>query len=332
MTTNDSGKWLLLIHQLPPQPNALRVKIWRRLQQVGAVAIKQSVYVMPLSEQSKEDLVWILKEIVEGGGDGSISEVRFLEGLDDEQIRDLFQAARKSDYEKILREANQLLTGWSSIQSDPQDLSLKGPARVSKLQRRLEEVAAIDFFPTPEQETVKILLTDLAARGSHARSDAPAEKEAVDNLKGKTWVTRGNLFVDRIACGWLIQRFIDKEAVFKFVRGHQGPKSGEIRFDMFEGEFTHEGNQCTLEVMVRRLGLKDRALAAVAEIVHDIDLKDQKFGRSETDGFLALLTGLIASYPDDNLRLEEGARLFENLYAYFQGLRGEHSAPGKPRI
>ncbi len=86
MTTIDPKKWLLLIHQIPPKPNALRVKIWRRLQQVGAVAIKQSVYAMPFSEQSREDLSWTLKEIIEGGGDGSISEVRFMEGLTDEQV------------------------------------------------------------------------------------------------------------------------------------------------------------------------------------------------------------------------------------------------------
>ncbi len=324
MNPNDSEKWLLFIHQLPPKPNALRVKIWRRLQQVGAVAIKPSVYALPISEQSREDLSWILKEIVEGGGDGSISEVRFLEGLDDEQVINLFQAARKSDYEKILQEANQLLKTWSSGQIDPQDPAMKGPAQMSKLQRRLDEVTAIDFFPTPERETVRILLKDLAAQGSGALSDAPAEEETVNKLKGKTWVTRGNIFVDRIACGWLIRRFIDNEAVFKFVRGTPGLKPGELRFDMFQGEFTHEGDRCTFEVMIRRLQLRDRALVPLAEIVHDIDLKEKKYGRSETDGFGALLTGLVASHPDDDQRLEEGCRLFDNLYAYFQRRKGEN--------
>lgn len=323
MSTDDSEKWLLFIHQLPPKPNALRVKIWRRLQQVGAVAIKPSVYALPISEQSREDLSWILKEIVEGGGDGSISEVRFLEGLDDEQVINLFQAVRKSDYEKILLEANQLLKTWSSGQIDPQDPAMKGPAQMSKLQRRLDEVTAIDFFPTPERETVRILLKDLAAQGSGALSDAPAEKETVNNLKGKTWVTRGNIFVDRIACGWLIRRFIDNEAVFKFVRGTPGLKPGELRFDMFQGEFTHEGDRCTFEVMIGRLQLRDWALVPLAEIVHDIDLKEKKYGRDETSGFCALLTGLVASHPDDEQRLEQGIRLFEDLFAYFQRRQGK---------
>ena len=146
MTPHRSINWLLLIHQIPPKPNALRVKIWRRLQQVGAVAIKQSVYVMPFSEQSQEDLSWTLKEIVAGGGDGSIGDVRFVEGLTDEQIIALFQTARKSDYQKIIQDANTLLTDWSAGEIDPQDPAVRGAAQVSKLQRRFDEVAAIDFF------------------------------------------------------------------------------------------------------------------------------------------------------------------------------------------
>lgn len=324
MATNKNRKWLLLIHQLPPQPNALRVKIWRRLHQVGAVAIKQSVYVLPLSEHSREDFNWLLKEILEGGGEGSISEVRFLEGLTDEQVIDLFHTARKSDYEKIIQQAEPLLSEWTHGQTEPQDPRIKSAAQVSKLQRRLEEVAAIDFFQTPERETAEILLKDLATREPGGSSAAPAKKEGFDTLNGKTWVTRKNLFVDRLACGWLIRRFIDREAVFKFIPGPRyGPTPGELRFDLFEAEFTHEGDRCTFESMIRRLGLHARALASVAEIVHDIDLKDQKYGRGETDGFRALLTGMVATIPDDNQRLEEGCQLFENLYAYFQGLTGK---------
>ena len=330
MTTNDHEKWLLLIHQIPPQPNALRVKIWRRLHQVGAVAIKQSVYVLPLSEQAREDLNWVLKEIGAGGGEGSISEVRFLEGLNDGQVRDLFQTARRADYEKIIQESNQLLREWSSGEGHTPSLDLKSMAQVSKLRHRLEEVAAVDFFHTPERETAESLLNDLAAQAAGATSTAPGEREGNGNLKGKTWVTRRNLFVDRMACGWLIRRFIDNQATFRFVpESRYSPRSEEIPFDLFEGEFTHEGDRCTFEVMLRRLGLRDRALDLVAEIVHDIDLKDRKYGRPETDGIRALLSGLAASRPDDNDRLEEGFRFFENLYAFFQRHQGPPT-PGKP--
>lgn len=323
MMPNDPRRWLLLIHQIPPKPNALRVRIWRRLQQVGAVGIKQSVYAMPVSEQCREDLSWILKEIVEGGGDGSISEVRFLEGLTDEQVITLFQSARKSAYEKIILEANQMLAEWSSGHGNSVNPEIKGSSQVSRLQRRLDEITPLDFFQAPERGTAEMLLRKLAARASGETSPATASPAGLGNLKGRTWVTRGNLFVDRIACGWLIRRFVDSEAPFKFVRGPQYLHTpGELRFDMFEGEFTHKGDLCTFEVMLQQLQIRDRALDPMAEVVHDIDLKDDKYHRSETDGFSALLTGVVASHPGDDQRMREGIRLFENLYAYFQRRKG----------
>ncbi len=314
-----SGKWLLLVHQIPPKPDSFRMKIWRRLQQVGAVAIKQSVYAMPFSDQSREDLSWILREIIEGGGDGSIIEARFVEGLTDKQVISLFQNARKADYEKLIQDAGLLLSKWSAKHDNPEEPMVKGPAQPARLQRRLDEIAAIDFFKAPERGTAEILVKDLTVRLSDEPSLEAVIKERIDHMKGKIWVTRENLFVDRMACGWLIRRFVDSEAAFKFVSGaHYTPEKGEVRFDMFDGEFTHEGDRCTFEVMIQRFQLQDKALVTLAEVVHDIDLKDGKFGRAETDGLNALLTGLTASRSDDNQRMAEGAQLFENLYAYFQ--------------
>ncbi len=319
MAPEDPEKWLVLIHQLPPKPDALRVKIWRRLQQIGAVAIKQSVYVMPYSEPSREDLSWTLKQIIDGGGEGSISEVRFVEGLNDQQIISLFQNARKSDYEKMIQEANHLLAVWSSGNIEPKHPAAKANAQVEKLQRQFESITAIDFFETPERGTANLLIKDLAARSSGDETGAVASTEAMDELKAKVWVTRKNVFVDRIACGWLIRRFVDQGATFKYVDSDthtRGP--GEIRFDMYEGEYTHEGNRCTFEVMVRRLGIQDQGLNALAEVIHDIDLKDNRYDRSETNGLSALLTGLAASEPDDEKRMARGAQLMENLYAFYQ--------------
>jgi hypothetical protein len=325
MTSVDSRKWLLLIHQIPPKPNALRVKIWRRLQQVGAVAIKPSVYVMPLSEQSREDLSWTLKQIVEGGGDGSISEARFVEGLSDEQILTLFHNARKSDYEKLMHDANALLAEWSSGGNDPQDPAAKGPAQLARLQRRLDDIAAIDFFQTLEHAAAELQLNELRnLLAGQPFTGTTTVSKGIGDLRGKTWVTRSNLFVDRIACGWLIRRFVDPAAVFKFVsEPRYFPKPNEIRFDMFDGEYTHEGDRCTFEVMIQRLQIQDHALEPLAEVVHDIDLKDGKFGRSETDGFNALLIGLVATHQDDDQRMTEGFRLFDNLYTYHQRQKRE---------
>jgi len=320
MTQINPKKWLLLIHQIPPKPNALRVKIWRRLQQVGAISIKQSVYAMPLTEQSREDLSWILKEIINNGGDGSISEVQFKEGLNSEQVVSLFQTARDVDYGKIIEDASLLLTSWSSGENDPHDPAVKGPAKLSRLQHRLNTITAIDFFQAPAREAANILLDKLKAHlSSHSSEQTVAHKDNLNTLKGKTWVTRKNPFIDRIACGWLIQRFIDKGAVFKFVdTASYTPAAHEIRFDMFEGEYTHEGDLCTFEVMIQRFKLKNPAITSLAEVVHDIDLKDNKYDHTETNGFNALVTGLNDTQPNDNQRLTEGFRLFDNLYAYFQ--------------
>src|SRR5258708_39442479 len=108
----DSGgseaRWLLLIHQLPPKPNYFRVKVWRRLQRLGAVAIKNSVYVLPRSDQTYEDFEWVLREIVKDGGDASICEARFVEGLSDGQVEALFHAAREADYAQLAEKLRRL--------------------------------------------------------------------------------------------------------------------------------------------------------------------------------------------------------------------------------
>ena len=313
----NSGKWLLLVHQIPPKPNTFRVKIWRRLQKIGAVAIKPSVYAMPLSEHSLEDLSWTLKEIITGDGDGSIFEASFVEGLNDEQIISLFQNARKADYEKIIQEANSLLADWSSVQGD-QALPVKRSVQLTRLKARLDETIAIDFFQASERGTADILFKELEKTIKGSRPVKIDNKGEAENFKGRTWVTRKNIFVDRISCGWLIKRFVDENTGFKFVsQSRYASKNGELRFDMFDGEFTHEGDKCTFEVMIERLNFHDRALNLMAEVIHDIDLKDTKFGRTETDGVRAILTGLVVAQPDDHLRMKEGFALFENLYAYF---------------
>src|SRR5881296_500803 len=109
-TDPAEGRWLLLIHQIPPKPNYLRVKIGRRLQRLGAVAIKNSVYVLPRSDPSFEDFQWVVREIRAGGGDASVCEARFVEGLSDDEIEALFHAAREADYREVTEEARALRT------------------------------------------------------------------------------------------------------------------------------------------------------------------------------------------------------------------------------
>jgi hypothetical protein len=123
-----------------------------------------------------------------------------------------------------------------------------------------------------------------------------------------------------MASAWLIRRFIDPDARFKFVpaKGYR-PSAGELRFDMFEAEFTHEGELCTLEVLVQRFGIADPALRDIAEIVHDIDVKDAKYGREEAPGIGQVVAGIAAAHPGDEERLARGSALFEDLYALHGG-------------
>jgi hypothetical protein len=133
-----------------------------------------------------------------------------------------------------------------------------------------------------------------------------------------TWATREGVFVDRIASAWLIKRFIDPEARFKFVPAQgYAPQPGELRFDMFEGEFTHEGDKCTFEMLLSHFALRDSALRAIADIVHDIDCKDDKFGREEAAGVASMIRGLTKAHQNDMARIDAGSALFDGLYAAF---------------
>jgi hypothetical protein len=254
------ARWLLLIHQIPPKPDYFRVKIRRRLQRIGAHLLKNSVYVLPNSEESLEDFLWLAQEIRAGGGEAAVVEAAFVSGYTDEEVSAMVQSARPS------------------------------------------------------------------------AGDEPPEAATERFEPGRTWVTRVGVKVDRMASAWLIRRFIDPEARFKFVapRDYQA-LPGELRFDMFEAEYTHVGACCTFEVLVDAFDLgADAALRAIGEIVHDIDCKDDRYGRPETPGVAAMIEA-SAGVHDDAARLERGAVLFGDLYRTFSvraGSTGDRSGPG----
>jgi hypothetical protein len=319
MTELTLQRWLLLIHQLPSKPAYFRVKIWRRLQQIGAVAVKSAVYALPASADTREDFEWLRKEIVEGGGEAIIWEARLIDGLTDAQVRGLFDAARDTAYEAITREAQALGRAADSAEAENRaDLRVQ----LGRLRKRVTEIVAIDFFGAHGRESAEALL---AAIEDQLRESDMTEEEAPTpaplELKGRIWVTRKGVHVDRIACSWLIRRFIDAGATFRFVAKDYTPEPGELRFDMFEGEFTHEGDRCSFEVLLSRAGLDDVALHAIGEIVHDIDLKDGKFAREETAGISHLIAGIAIAHEDDEQRIAAGAPLFDNLYDYFRKAR-----------
>ncbi len=242
---SDSGHWLLLIHQLPPKPDYFRVKIWRRLQAIGAVAIKNSVYVLPFNDEAMEDFQWLRREITAGGGEATVCRASFVDGMSDRQMEALFRP--------------------------------------------------------------------LADHGA-ASERLPGNGKAPMNKRGRTWVTRPDVHVDRIASAWLIRRFIDPRARLAFGE----PKAGMVRFDMFDGDYTHEGDRCTFETLLKRFGLdKDSGLRAIGEMVHDLDCKDGKFERQETPGFERMIAGVVKRTAKDDARIARGAELLDTLYESF---------------
>jgi hypothetical protein len=244
-STVSSPPWLLLIHQLPPKPDYLRVKVRRRLHRIGALPLRGSVYVLPASEEAREDFHWLAEEIRAEGGEAIVCEARFVQGISDEEVRAMFAT----------------------------------------------QEGRAEHPPTPATDRVE---------------------------PGRTWVTRQDVHVDRMASAWLIRRFIDPSARFKFVSasGYR-PGAGELRFDMYEAEYTHEGELCTYQTLLRRFGLSDPGLGEIGEIVRDIDCKDTKYGRSETAGVAAMIAGIAAGTPDDQERLARSGPLFDGLLDHF---------------
>ncbi len=319
---HPESRWLLLIHQIPPRPAYLRVKIGRHLQRIGSVGIKNSVYALPRNDETQEDFQWVLREVVKGGGDAYILEARFVEGLSDEQVVALFQSARELDYREAAEEARKVAASLPKRGPPPENRRNEVANQLARLRQRVSELEGIDFFGAPGREIVEGLVSGLEARlkPSADSPEAAAAPLRRDEHRGRTWVTRAGIKVDRMASAWLIKKHIDPQARFKFVpaKGYQ-PQKGELRFDMFEAEFTHDGELCTFEVLVDRFGLAEPALRAIAEIVHDIDVKDAKYGREDAAGVGQVVAAIAAAHAEDGARLERGMALFDDLYARHRG-------------
>jgi hypothetical protein len=308
--------WLLLIHQVPTSPPYLRVKIWRRLQKIGAVAVKGSVYALPRSDDAIEDFHWVAREIMEAGGEASICEATFVEGITNDELIALFCKAREADYHEVLQETDAIERELREPKPGYEANSAV-VTRVSRLRLQLTGIKKVDFFSSPAGTQAEARVFSLEARIRHA----PIRKtrERAGEYRRRTWVTRKGIHVDRIASAWLIRRFIDKEAQFKFVaaRGYR-PEAGELRFDMFDAEFTHADDLCTFEVLISRMHLKDRALTPIAEMIHDIDLKETKFDHPETAGLALMINSVCAAHKEDAARLDRGAAILDDIYGFYK--------------
>ena len=300
-----SGEWLLLIHALPTSPAYLRVKVARRLRRLGAVSLKSTVYVLPRRDETTEDFGWLRREIVAAGGEATVAAATFLEGLGDREVRAMFERERDAEYAELAAAARAAAEGAATAED------------VGRLRRRLDEIVGRDHFGAAGRAAAEHALAALAARLLPPAAGAAAV--TVERPRGATWVTRRDPHVDRLGTAWLIRRFVDPEARFRFVDpATYRHAPGELRFDMYEGELGHEGDRCTFETALARFGLDEPGLPALAEVIHDLDCKDGRFGRPEAPGVEAAVRGLAAAYADDEERLAAAMPLFSALHAWFR--------------
>jgi hypothetical protein len=318
----------MLMPNLPGPATTKRVRLWRRLQNVGAIAVRPAVYVLPAREECIETFQWVAREIAEMGGQASLCEGQFVDGVTDDDIERKFIEARNSDYAALGKETRELAKAVKAKRSAVGLETLE--LQLSKLKQHFAEVVSVDFCHASGREGAEGLIGAI----EHALADKRGSERKPDRLerskrpRGATWVTRTGVHVDRIACAWLIRRFIDADAKLKFVpaKGYV-PAKGELRFDMYDAEFTHVGDRCSFEVLLERMGIEDPGLVPIAEIIHDIDLRDEKFGREETPGVRSQITGLCAMHRDDLERIAAATPIFEALYSFFS-LRSRRSKEG----
>ena len=283
-------RWLLFLPQL--STGATRVRVWRRLQRLGAQSLKGAVWVLPDVAGAKRALTWLRHELSDGGLEGIIGSVQWLEGLDEAALVQQFKDAADAR--------------WDALVVELRRGTVVSPARLA---RQAEEAADADFFTSPRRAGAERLLARVARRKS-----VPVSK--AERFAGRVWVTRKDIHVDRIASAWLIRRFIDPRAKFRFVDlSRYQHRAGELRFDLHGAEFTHEGPRCTFEVLQARFTPNDGALMRLGQLVHDLDFGDARFGHAETAGFGEQLAAIVDAHSTDLARLDRASALLDDLYS-----------------
>jgi hypothetical protein len=300
-------KWLLLLYGLPTKRGAARVNLWRQLRKSGALALKTSAYLLPDTTEHTERFQWLAQQVRDAGGEATLIRVTEVEGLSAEEIIRQFNEARAGDYEELLRE------GQAHMEKHKKKVSLG--AEVEKLRGRYEEVRRIDFFQSSRAQDVQMLLKRMEGlKGVKAAVGAPL---SLKKFRGKLWLTRPRPEIDRVGSAWLIRRFIDPEARFLFSNEPQKfPEA--LPYDMMGVEFTHHGDDCTFETLVKRFGIGDKAVLQIAEMIHEADLEDGKYQRTEAIGIDRVLKGWGRQGLSDEQLLQKGWDCLDGLYAYLK--------------
>jgi hypothetical protein len=300
---SENPPWLLLVFSLPSNRASQRVEVWRKLQRAGALALRSSGYVLPNSAGNQEKLEWLAAAIRSYKGQASVAQVQGFDDLPHKRLQQLFLEARGHDYERLMGELKRIVT---------LPVARRPAGRLSRLRKRLQEVIALDFFHSPLRSKVEALL---------ARADEPEPANLARRGKGKsqqyakrTWITRPRPGIDRVSSAWLIRRFVDSQA--RFVFGDEpGSHPEAIPFDMFNAQgFGHRGEDCTFETLCKEFAIRDGKVKRIAQIIHDADLGDEKFGRPEGEGIDRVLDGWAAQDISDDELLQRGMDLVEGLY------------------
>jgi hypothetical protein len=294
-------KWLLLTFTLPTKRASQRVEVWRKLQVYGCVPLGNSGYLLPNNAMNLERFEWLAQAIRKYSGEASVVSVQSIDNLSSPQLISRFGEAREHDYQELLHELQRIST--IAPYKRP-------PGRISRLRARFREIVEIDFFGCPSQKRVEQLLSRVEAP---PKIEDPASRMGLKDYIGRVWVTRPRPGIDRSASAWLIRRFIDKKARFAFAREDSVPRSA-IPYDMFQGGFGHRGEDCTFETLRKNFRIRDPGVSALAEMVHDADLNDGKFGRKEAFGVDAVLKGFAATGMADKDLLDRGMEMIEGLY------------------
>jgi hypothetical protein len=309
------------LFRLPRERASERVEIWRRLKLYGAAALHGSGYLLPWSQENLERFEWIASTIRKVGGDAAIARVHGFDLASEGDLQRLFLDARQQDYEALIEQLQRL-------SASPRGRGAAG--RASRARQRLEQIKSIDFFGHPLRARAESLLRSVAAGSSgHAESRREATLDPA-RYRNRRWVTRPRPGIDRVSSAWLIRRFIDPKARFVFAeKASAAPRA--LPFDMFEETsstsgarkgsksktfegFGHRGNECTFETLRSRFAIDDGRVETIAQIVHDADLGDGRYGREEGVAIERVLQGWRSEGVPDRKLLERGIELIEGLY------------------